>query len=570
MMLAKDYDFSNLLWQQRYKTTLDCDIYDMMERVGRAVAAPESDSSRFEREFVDLLQSERFLPAGRVLINAGSPWRRACLTNTFVMPPLEDSIPGIWTGLRQAAVTLQSGGGLGQDFSNLRQNGAQINGGQGFATGPVSALPLWNETCRYIQGGGAHRGAMLAGLSVHHPDVLDFIQAKDKIGSTLEYFNLSVIVTDQFVDALQRAESYPIYGPGQGEQPIGYRNSVEVWERIIERIGCSGGEPGLLFVDRANRLNNLRYCETLLLTNSCGEQWLPAWGSAILGAFNLPLYVQSPFRPDASFDLDRFENDLVLAHRFMDNVHDINWLPRAEYQAEIVKTRRVGLGVFGLGSMLALMGARYGSAESLLICRRIFDTMVNVLYSASACLARERGAFPSYQPAHYLDSPFVGRLHAETRQLLKAHGARNSHLLCCQPAGLLSSIFGCVSNGIEPIFGLEYARMVRTQETPSPRYEEFACEDYAWRIAKATCRREELPSIPTVRDISLSEQFAVHQLVSEYMDSGVSKTMNFAANCTSAEIEGCLRLAVESREVKGITFAALDAPVSQVKMRVSS
>jgi len=564
-MSMTDYAFSNSIWRLRYKTPSDNSIEDMMHRVGRALAVPEVRQVYYQQRFTDLLLEERFIPAGRILINAGMSGQHACMSNCYVLPLPEDSIEGIWKSLQAAAMTLQSGGGLGQNFSSIRCRGSLIHGGPGVASGPVGLLHVWDATCRYIQSGGAQRGAMLAGLSIHHPDVLEFIRAKHEIGNVLQFFNLSLLVTDRFLDALRRGQPNPLYDPADPTRVVGHIDSQELWNTITEHIHATG-EPGLLFIDRANRLNNLRYCEDLIVTNPCGEQWLPAWGSCILGSINLPCYVQSPFSPQARFDFAQLERDLPLSLRLMDNVNTITPVPLPPYREALDKTRRIGIGVFGLGTMFAMMGLRYGSVESLEICRDITRTMKHSLYVASSALAAERGSFVAFDATRYLASPVVQSLPSDIRRMLKKQGIRNSHVLSCQPTGLASAIFGNVSSGIEPIPGLSYKRLVRVKEEPWPEYEEMVCEDFAWRVAKQFVASEKLPEIVTIRDVSLMDQIAVLSAMAQEVDASIAKTVNFSASTTKEEIAAALQTVIAMDHIKGITFAPLDAPHSQLQV----
>jgi ribonucleoside-diphosphate reductase alpha chain len=561
-MSTTEYGVSNLIWEMRYKTTLEDTVEAMMVRVARALASVESDPRRWEAAFTELLLAERFVPAGRILINAGAPSPRACLPNTYVAPMLDDSVDGIWGGLRMAALTLQSGGGLGQDFSNIRERGAPIRGGVGTAAGPVGLLNVWDETCRYIQRGGAKRGAMLASLSIHHPDVLEFIHAKRELMGHLQFFNLSLMVSERFTEALRDGGQSPLFDPADPGRQVGEVDATELWEAIRSQVFATG-EPGLLFPNRANRLNNLSYCEQLLVTGSCGEQWLPAFGSGTFASLNLPLYVVDPLTPRAHLDFELLERDLRLGLRLMDNALTITPTPLPQHRAEIDRTRRLGIGVFGLGTMLALLEQPYGGEESLASCRRLMTRIANVLYRASSELAGERGPFPAFEQSRYLAAPFVSSLDEETRASIARHGMRNSHLMSCQPTGLASAIFGNMSSGIEPIPGLAYKRLLRVREHPTIEYEEIECEDYACRLAQELRGPDAFATtkISTLETVRLVDQLSVFSTMAEHVDAAIAKTVNFAPRDTSLEeLDAVMRAVMDSPHIKGVTFSPLDSP----------
>src|SRR6185312_6505695 len=400
-------DISRQIWDMKYRlkkadgTPVDGDVAETWARVALAAAAAETPEKRGEHAvaFARALTNFRFLPAGRILAGAGTD-RSVTLFNCFVMGAIEDSMAGIFSHLREAALTLQQGGGIGYDFSTLRPKGALVKGVGADASGPVSFMEVWDAMCRTIMSAGSRRGAMMATLACDHPDIEDFIDAKRESG-LLTMFNLSVLVTDTFMEAVTRDADWDLKFDGKIYRTVKAR---ELWDRIT-RATYEYAEPGVIFIDRINAQNNLGYCETIHATNPCGEQPLPPYGACLLGSINLAQLVKNPFGADAALDEDELARLTTTAIRFLDDIIDVSRFPLPEQQAEAKAKRRIGLGVTGLADALIFCRTRYGSAESLLLIERWLKVLSHTAYRASAELAKEKGAFPLFDAHEFLKRP---------------------------------------------------------------------------------------------------------------------------------------------------------------------
>ena len=474
---------------------------DTWRRVARALAAVEADASRWEECFFGLLEDFKFLPGGRIQAGAGTKWH-VTLFNCFVMGPVEDSIPGIFHALEEGAVTMQQGGGIGIDFSTLRPRGAQTKGAGGVASGPVSFMQVWDAMCGTILSTGARRGAMMATLRCDHPDIEEFVTAKQQAGR-LRRFNLSVQVTDAFMAAVRAAADWPLLFPaeafeGGGEivmrdwpgsdAPVACRilrhvPARDLWELIL-RATYDHAEPGVLFIDRINRLNNLWYREYISATNPCGEIPLPPYGACDLGSLNLTRFVSSPFTSKARIDHERLQEAIGVAVRLLDNVIDASRFPLPQQTENARGSRRIGLGVTGLADALVMLGLRYGSEPSLAVATEVMRLICHAAYRASIEIAQEKGSFPFFERDKYLQGAFIRSLPDDIQQSIANHGIRNSHLLAIAPTGTISLLAGNVSSGLEPIFAASYARKVLTEDGSA---KEFMLVDHAldeWRAGK--------------------------------------------------------------------------------------
>ncbi|MCI0518117.1 MAG: adenosylcobalamin-dependent ribonucleoside-diphosphate reductase, partial [Woeseiaceae bacterium] len=466
---------ADTVWQAKYRYagpgTAETGIADSVRRICRAVARAEREPARREPEFAGILSGLHFLPGGRIWAGAGTD-REVTLFNCFVSGPVHDSMDAILHSLRETAITLQQGGGIGLDFSTLRPAGWTARRTGQIASGPIPFMYVWDALCRTLLSTGARRGAMMGTLRCDHPDIEAFIDAK-RDSAALTNFNLSVLVTDRFMQAVADDADWPLDYPGESDsgQPdsgnpataarVSPRLSARVLWRHIAASAHAGAEPGLLFVDTINRNNNLYWCETISATNPCGEIPLPAYGACNLGSLNLPLFVRSPFGRSPGFDWDRFGDVARMAVRFLDDVIDVSGFP-LEQQAQCARaTRRIGIGITGLADSLVMLGLRYDSNEGRDFASRILRELRDSAYAASIQLAREKGSFPLFDRERYLEAPFVKRLPGTLRDGIAEHGIRNSHLLAIAPAGTISLLAGNVSGGIEPIFALETVRDVR-------------------------------------------------------------------------------------------------------------
>src|SRR5258705_6635620 len=407
---------SQQIWDMKYRLKgpsgepLDKTIEDTWRRVATALAAPERDPAQWSERFYAAMTDFQFLPAGRVVAGAGSG-RLVTLFNCFVMGAIPDDMGGIFAHLREAALTMQQGGGIGYDFSTLRPRGAPVKGVGADASGPLSFMDVWDAMCRTIMSAGYRRGAMMATLRCDHPDIEDFIEAKKQAGR-LRMFNLSVLVTDAFMKAVEDNAPWELSFEGAIWKVLPAR---ELWDKIM-RATYAYAEPGVIFIDRINRRNNLWYCEQINATNPCGEQPLPPYGACLLGSINLASLVVNPFEAHAHLDLEALERLVPLAVRLMGNVVDVSRLPLDQQLAEAKAKRRICLGVTGLADALIMCGVRYGQPDSINLIERWFKLLRRAAYLASADLAAEKGPFPLFDREKYLSGKTVAVLDADVRQ----------------------------------------------------------------------------------------------------------------------------------------------------------
>jgi ribonucleoside-diphosphate reductase alpha chain len=524
-------DISGQIWDMKYRfkaadgTPIDGAPEDTLARVAFAAAQAEGPESResWAAEFAGALAGHRFLPAGRILAGAGTE-RSVTLFNCFVMGTIPDSMDGIFSSLREAALTLQQGGGIGYDFSTLRPRGAEVRGVGADASGPVSFMEVWDAMCRTIMSAGSRRGAMMATLACDHPDIESFIDAKRTSGR-LTMFNLSVLVSDAFMDAVKADAEWPLKFDGQVFRTVRAR---ELWERIM-RATYETAEPGVIFIDRINAENNLAYCETIRATNPCGEQPLPPYGACLLGSINLAQLVRRPFEDNAALDEDELAQLTRTAVRFLDNVIDISRFPLPEQRAEALAKRRIGLGVTGLADALIFCRIRYGSPESIALIERWLVVLRDAAYRASVELAKEKGAFPLFDRDEYLASLNIQSLPQNIRDGIAAHGIRNGLLTSIAPTGTISLVAGNISSGIEPVFAYHHTRKVLRPDGTSSSEE---VEDFALRAFRPKFGEDAaLPDyFVSAQILSPDEHLAVQAAAQKYIDSSISKTINAPAD----------------------------------------
>ncbi len=450
-------DISRHVWQTKYRYAQERTITDSWHRIAHALAAVEKDDLvGWEARYLRILQDFKFLPGGRIQAGAGTA-RKVTLFNCFVMGPIEDSIPGIFKALQEGAVTMQQGGGIGLDFSTLRPRGTLAKSAGAVASGPVSFMQIWEAMCGTILSTGARRGAMMATLRCDHPDIEEFITVKQQPGQ-LRRFNLSVQVTDAFMAAVRSDAEWPLIYPaavfdGDGETilrewpgdapavPCRVIRSVsarQLWNRLLQAT-YDYSEPGVLFIDRINQLNNLRYRERISATNPCGEIPLPPYGACDLGSLNLTCFVQSPFTPQAHIDFKNLAETAQIAVRLLDNVIDASQFPLPEQAENARCSRRIGLGITGLADALVMLGLTYGSDRSISLAAEIMRCICHAAYRASIALAKEKTGFPYFERDKYLQSPFIRSLPQDIQQGISAYGIRNSHLIAIAPTGCESA-----------------------------------------------------------------------------------------------------------------------------------
>lgn len=513
------------IWDMKYRLKgpegfpIDRTLEDSWMRVANALSVTEEDPAFWSKEFYSVLEDFKFLPAGRIIAGAGSD-RRVTLFNCFVMGTIPDDMGGIFENLKEAALTMQQGGGIGYDFSSLRPKGAVVKGVCADASGPLPFMDVWDAMCKTIMSAGYRRGAMMATMRCDHPDIEDFISAKQEAGR-LNMFNLSVLITDPFMDAVKNDDKWDLVFGGKTHRSIGAR---ALWDCIM-RSTYEAAEPGVIFIDRINRLNNLYYCEEIKATNPCGEQPLPPYGACDLGSINLARLVYAPFTPEACLDEAELARIIPLAVRMLDNVIDVSTFPLETQAKEAKSKRRVGLGVTGLADALIMCRVRYGSPEAIGIVGSWMEMIQRLAYLASVELAAEKGAFPLFDGEAYLAGDTIMGLDEEIRQSIKANGIRNGLLTSIAPTGTISLLAGNVSSGIEPVFSYEYQRDVISDDG-TKRLE--AVTDYAYSLYRTLYGLEApLPSyFVDSAELKPEDHLVMQAAVQEFVDSSISKTIN--------------------------------------------
>jgi len=523
--VAEVASISQQIWDMKYRlkgpdgASLDKTIEDTWRRVARALAQAETDPARWEPVFYEALADFRFLPAGRIVAGAGTH-RHVTLFNCFVMGTIPDDMAGIFQNLKEAALTMQQGGGIGYDFSTLRPRGAPVKGVGADASGPLSFMDVWDSMCRTIMSAGFRRGAMMATLRCDHPDIEAFIEAKREPGR-LRMFNLSVLITDPFMEAVKEGRPWQLSFDGTVYKTVPAR---ELWDRIM-RATYTYAEPGVIFIDRINKRNPLYYCETINATNPCGEQPLPPYGACLLGSINLAKFVKNPFEDDAHVDLAEVDRVTRIAVRMMDNVTDLSKFPLEAQREEANRKRRIGLGVTGLADALIMCRERYGSAGSLRLAESWMKAVQRASYLASADLAAEKGPFPLFDRAKYLGGEAIAELDQEIRSAIETKGLRNALITSIAPTGTISIFADNVSSGIEPVFAFSHNRSVLMPDG-TRREEEVA--DHAFRLFR--CLKGDQAPLPDyfvdAQQLSPKDHVAMQAAVQKYVDSSISKTIN--------------------------------------------
>jgi ribonucleoside-diphosphate reductase alpha chain len=476
------------------------------------VSSSLSDNAEHFKTFKDILLNMRFMPAGRIQSAMGST-KIVTAYNCFVSGNIEDSYThgdgSIMARATQAAATMRLGGGIGYDFSSLRPRGELIRKLQSFSSGPVSFMHIYDAVGNTTAASGHRRGAQMGVLRVDHPDIEEFIRAKQN-SDRLTSFNISVAVTDEFMEAVEKDAEFSLRWSGKEYRKIYAR---VLWDAIM-RSTYDWSEPGVLFIDRINKQNNLRYCETIFATNPCGEQPLPPFGACLLGSFNLTKYLSRSFTTGWKFNFTQFATDIPHVVRAMDNVIDRARYPLYEQEKEALSKRRMGLGITGLANAVEALGHPFGSKGFLDHTGAILETLRDVAYRTSARLAKEKSPFPLYHPDHYLDAPFIRALPDEVRELIESNGIRNSHLLSIAPTGTISFAADNISSGIEPVYEINQTRMVNFPEGPST----VELTDYGAQFLGVKGK--------VMRNVTPEEHLAVLETASQYVDSAVSKTCN--------------------------------------------
>ncbi|RJE81109.1 adenosylcobalamin-dependent ribonucleoside-diphosphate reductase [Paracoccus sp. JM45] len=512
------------IWDMKYRMkdadgqAVDGSVEDSWRRVARDLARVEQEPAKWEEQFYSALEDFKYLPAGRILAGAGTG-RSVTLFNCFVMGTIPDSMSGIFDMLKEAALTMQQGGGIGYDFSTVRPRGAAVKGVAADASGPLSFMDVWDAMCRTIMSAGSRRGAMMATMRCDHPDVEHFIEAKQD-SARLRMFNLSVLITDDFMDAVRADAPWELKFDGKVYRTV---QALDLWNQIMKAT-YDFAEPGVIFIDRINKANNLNYVETIAATNPCGEQPLPPYGACLLGSINLARLVKNPFTDAAELDPEALDDLVRTAIRMMDNVVDASKFPLDKQEAEANAKRRIGLGVTGLADALLMLGLRYGAADAVAQTGVWMKAIARSAYLASVDLAKEKGAFPLFDAKKYLASGFMSKMDKDVRDAIAKHGIRNALLTSIAPTGTISLYAGNVSSGIEPVFAYAYTRKV-LQKDGSRTEEEVV--DYAvqmWRDLKGDTA---LPDyFVNAQTLAPKDHVAMQAAAQEWVDSSISKTIN--------------------------------------------
>jgi len=513
------------IWDAKYRlkaadgTPVDLTIEDTWRRVARALAAVETVPAEYEDRFYEALQDFRFLPAGRIMSGAGTN-RRVTLFNCFVMGDIADDLGSIFDNLREAALTMQQGGGIGYDFSTLRPKGAPVKGVGADASGPLSFMDVWDAMCRTIMSAGARRGAMMATMRCDHPDIEDFIGAKRQAGR-LRNFNLSVLATDPFMAAVEADDDWPLVFGGQTFKVLRARALFD----SITRATYDYAEPGVIFIDRINARNNLHYRETIHSTNPCGEQPLPPYGACLLGSINLARLVSNPFTSKARISAESLTELVHVAVRMLDNTIDASGFPLEEQRREALAKRRIGLGMTGLADALMMCGLRYGSLEAAAQAAEWAALIERAAYMASCSIAKQKGAFPLYERDAFLAGETVQGLDEDVRAMIAEHGIRNALLTSVAPTGTISLVADNVSSGIEPVFALAYTRKVLQPD--GSRTDEEVSDCALGRFRSQFGDDVPLPEhFVTAQNLAPAEHVRMQAAVQRHVDSAISKTIN--------------------------------------------
>ncbi|MCV2866603.1 adenosylcobalamin-dependent ribonucleoside-diphosphate reductase [Albidovulum sediminicola] len=512
------------IWDMKYRlkeadgTPVDATVEDTWRRIARALAAVEKRPAEWEDRFYGALAGFKYLPAGRITAGAGTG-RAVTLFNCFVMGTIPDSMAGIFDGLKEAALTMQQGGGIGYDFSTIRPRGAAVHGVAADASGPLSFMDVWDAMCRTIMSAGSRRGAMMATMRCDHPDIEAFIEAKQD-SARLRMFNLSVLVTDPFMEAVKADGPWELTFDGKVYHTLGAR---DLWNKIM-RATYDYAEPGVIFIDRINQMNNLSYVETIAATNPCGEQPLPPYGACLLGSINMARLVEDPFGPGARIDEGALDDLVRVAVRMMDNTVDASRFALPQQQAEAEAKRRIGLGVTGLADALLMVGLRYGSEKAAQQTEAWMHAIARAAYMASVELAKEKGAFPLFDAEKYLASGTMRQMDGDVRKAIAKHGIRNALLTSIAPTGTISLYAGNVSSGIEPVFAYAYKRKV-LQKDGSRTEEEVV--DYAVQLWRERFGDKPLPDhFVNAQTLPPMDHVRMQAAAQKWVDSSISKTIN--------------------------------------------
>jgi ribonucleoside-diphosphate reductase alpha chain len=570
-------DIARHIWDTKYRYRHDHEIYDRTiedtwRRIASALASVENAGQpKWEQRFYDTLEGFKFLPGGRIQAGAGTG-RRVTLFNCFVMGVIQDSMDSIFDNLKEGALTMQQGGGVGYDFSTLRPRGTPARSTGAVASGPVSFMRIWDSMCATLLSTGARRGAMMATLRCDHPDIEEYVTAKQDSGE-LRHFNLSVQVTDEFMQAVRDdadwALVFPAHELGEGSgadretllrrwsgipEPVPCRvlrhiRARALWDHIM-RATYDYAEPGVLFIDRINRMNNLWYREHITATNPCGELPLPPYGACDLGAINLTRFVREPFTANARLDLDGIRETAAIATRMMDNVIDLSQFPLPRQAEQARGVRRLGLGLTGLADALIMLGLHYAESETREFAAGVMRVICHTAYQTSITLAAEKGPFPWLDREAHLQSAFIRTLPEEIRAGIAREGIRNSHLTTIAPTGTISLLANNVSSGIEPVYDYCYSRRVLEADGA---YAAYALTDFAYALWQQRGGRGRLPhQFVEATALSPLAHLDMQAALQPFVDNAISKTINIPEDYPFDDFRSLYELAFD-KGLKGCT-----------------
>lgn len=547
---------SEFIWDAKYRlktfdgTPIDQTVDDTWRRVAKALAQGEipfilRDGSRedpafdaeavvkkWEDRFYEVMVHGLFSPAGRIIAGAGSG-RNVTLSNCFTMGTIPDSMDGIFTHLKEAALTMQQGGGIGYDFSTIRPKGAEVKGVAADASGPLTFMDVWDAMCRTVMSAGSRRGAMMATMRVDHPDIEAFIEAK-RDPAKLRMFNLSVLITDEFMSAVADAKPWRLHYENRHGQTLVEKtvDARALWDKIMEST-YAYAEPGVIFIDRVNADHNLGYLESIATTNPCGEKPMGPYASCLLGSINLAKLIYNPFLPTVGVNHALLRDTVRVAIRMMDNVIEVGQFPLPAQLEKAKADRQLGLGVTGLADALIMCGLTYGTDEAASFTSEIMQTIAVTAYETSCELAAERGAFPTFNADEFLKpTRFAGRMLPNAlKRRIKQEGIRNGLLISIAPTGTISMFAGNVSSGIEPVFAFSYDRKVLQ---PDGSHVVQTVEDYAVAEYRKLCIKrgnptdaDKLPAqFVSAQTLSPEAHVKMQAAAQMWVDSSISKTVN--------------------------------------------
>jgi ribonucleoside-diphosphate reductase alpha chain len=606
---------SEQIWDMKYRfkdnktqEPIDGTVDDTIYRIAEALADAELPAEKevWTERFAEAMADFAFIPAGRIVAGAGTG-RAVTLFNCYVMGTIPDSMDGIFSMLREAALTMQQGGGIGYDFSTIRPKGALVEKLGADASGPLTFMDCWDSMCRTVMSAGSRRGAMMGTMRCDHPDIEDFITAKQD-AARFRMFNLSVLVTDPFMEAVKHDADWHLMFNGKVYRTV---RAVDLWEKIMHAT-YAAAEPGVIFIDRINHANNLNYCEKIAATNPCGEQPLPPYGACLLGSINLAKMVRTPvwerikgmktgFKGGsighAGIDPKKLRRTVWAAVRMMDNVNDVSLFPLPQQAHESQQKRRIGLGVTGLADMLAMTGRDYGSHEARELTGKVLEFIAVEAYRASIELAKEKGAFPAFEAEGYLaPGTFAAeRMPADVIDDIRQHGIRNSHLLSIAPTGTISLYAGNVSGGIEPMFDFGYIRKVLQKDgsKTEERVEDYAVALYRkWHdsleddpdgdlLPGPDFTYGELPSyFVTAQTLTPDQHLAMQAVAQMWIDSSISKTINLPEDISFDDFANVYMDAYESgckgcttyrpNEITGSVLSVEEKPKEEPEIEVEA